>query len=333
MHALRPQEFSGYQRDRGGQMTSQVQLINNLYKSIDTDPNSLKDPDVAHLVINHNEVLGMNSVPGLHVNVDQIENGIDVKFRLVDGVTIKKPVHLCFGMYAETGIQKIVMDVDIGKNSRVSLLAHCVFPIAIDVQHIMDAKIKVGDGAFYNYFEKHVHSPDGGVKVYPKATVNVGKGASFKTEFELIKGRVGLIDIDYETTCDIDSTLEMTARVSGKKDDIIKIREVGHLKGERSRGVLISKIAVRDNARAEVYNKLTASAAYARGHVDCKEIIQDNGIATAVPIVEVKHPKAHITHEAAIGSVDSRQLETLMSRGLSEDEAVEIIINGMLSRR
>ena len=46
-------------------MTSQLQLINHLYKSIDTDPDSLKDPEVAHLVINHNEVLGMNSVPGL----------------------------------------------------------------------------------------------------------------------------------------------------------------------------------------------------------------------------------------------------------------------------
>ena len=67
------------------------------------------------------------------------------------------------------------------------------------------------------------------------------------------------------------------------------------------------------------------------GHVDCKEIIQDNGTASATPIVEVKHPKAHITHEAAIGSVDSKQLETLMARGLSEDEAVELIIEGLLT--
>jgi Fe-S cluster assembly scaffold protein SufB len=314
-------------------MTSQIQVINHLYKSIDTDPDSLKNPDVAHLVINHNQVLGMNSVPGLHIDVNQIENGVDVKLRLDDDAVIAKPVHLCFGMYAEVGIQKIVMDVEIGKHSKIALQAHCVFPIAVDVQHIMDAKIKINEGADYSYFEKHVHSDDGGVKVYPKAIVNVERGASYKTEFELVKGRVGLIDIDYETTCEADSTLEMVSRVSGRDDDLIKIREVGHLQGERARGVLISKIAVRGNARAEVYNKLTASAAYARGHVDCKEIIQDNGIATAIPIVEVNHPKAHITHEAAIGSVDNKQLETLMSRGLSEDDAVEIIIGGMLSRR
>jgi len=45
----------------------------------------------------------------------------------------------------------------------------------------------------------------------------------------------------------------------------------------------------------------------------------------------VKHPKAHVTHEAAIGSVDSKQLQTLMARGLSEDEATDLIIKGLLS--
>ena len=80
-----------------------------------------------------------------------------------------------------------------------------------------------------------------------------------------------------------------------------------------------------------MYNTLTASAPYARGHVDCKEIVQDNAVANAIPIVEVNHPKAHVTHEAAIGSVDTKQLETLMARGLSEEEASELIIEGMLS--
>jgi len=48
-------------------------------------------------------------------------------------------------------------------------------------------------------------------------------------------------------------------------------------------------------------------------------------------VVEVRNPKAHVTHEAAIGSVDSKQLQTLMSRGLSEEEAVDLIIEGLLS--
>jgi len=58
--------------------------------------------------------------------------------------------------------------------------------------------------------------------------------------------------------------------------------------------------------------------------------VQGRGSAQAIPIVEVAHPKAHITHEAAIGSVDTKQLETLMARGLSEEEAVDLIVSGLL---
>ena len=40
--------------------------------------------------------------------------------------------------------------------------------------------------------------------------------------------------------------------------------------------------------------------------------------------------RAKLTHEAAIGSVDKKQVETLMARGLTEDEAVDIVVKGML---
>ncbi len=313
-------------------MSSNSQLISDLYQSISADPHQLKDPNVAHMEINHNRVLGMNAVPGLNIDVDELNDGISAIIRLDEGTVVENPVHLCFGMLPKEGIQRIILDVEIGANSKISLLAHCTFPVAVDVQHLMNAEIRVGKGAEYSYFERHVHSPSGGVIVVPKAKILVDEGASFKTEFELLKGRVGKIDIDYEAFCQAHSLLDMSARISGRGDDDIRINETAHLLGEYARGVLTSKIAVRDKATARVFNKLTAEAAYARGHVDCKEIIQDEGMAEAVPIVQVRHPKAHVTHEAAIGSVDSRQLETLMSRGLDEDQAVETIINGLLTR-
>lgn len=291
----------------------------------------LKDPGTAHLVVHHNEVLGAHLVEGLHVDVKPLDEGIAVKMKLDPGTVIEKPVHICFGMLPEKGIQKIDMETDIGKDSSIQIYAHCTFPFAVDIQHIMNARIRIGDNASYTYFERHVHDNSGGVKVYPKATVEIGQGARFKTEFELLKGRVGLIDIDYETVSAKDSIMEMTARVNGTGDDLIKIRETGDLAGERARGGLFSRVAVRDNAKAEIYSRLTARAPYARGHVDCKEIIQGNASASAVPVVEVLNSRAHITHEAAIGSVDSKELETLMSRGLDEDEAVDLIVAGLLS--
>lgn len=312
-------------------MTTQNDSAMALWGTTDVSTDVLGSDDVAHLVVNHDKVVGAHLVPGLKMDVKEVEDGIEAIMSVEAGAVIEKPVHLCFGMLPEKGVQRIVMKVDIREKARISIMAHCTFPNAVDVKHLMEATINIGEGAEYSYFERHIHGDKGGVTVVPKAIVELQKGARFRTEFELIKGRVGKIDIDYETTCHAQSVMEMTARINGTGEDVIKISETGHLVGEGARGVLTSRIAVRDNAKAEVYNKMTASAPHARGHVDCKEIVQDNGIATAVPVVEVNDPRAHVTHEAAIGSVDSKALQTLLSRGLTEDEAVELIINGLLS--
>ncbi|HPM77578.1 MAG TPA: SufD family Fe-S cluster assembly protein [bacterium] len=285
----------------------------------------------ASVVIDQNKVLGRHLVPGLDVQAKELPDGIEATFIVAAGAKIEKPVHLCFGMLPEEGVQRIVMHVDIRDHAQVEVVAHCTFPNAVKVQHLMDADIRVGKHARYSYFERHVHGPDGGVTVVPKAKVIVEEHGRFKTEFELIKGRVGEMDIEYDVTGKEHSTIEMTARISGTKNDKIRINEIGHLVGEHARGVLNSYIAVRHQAQADIRNTLTASAPFARGHVDCKEIVQDEAIAQAMPVVKVEDPRAHITHEAAIGSVDSKQLETLMAHGLSEEQAVDLIIEGLLS--
>jgi hypothetical protein len=305
-----------------------VETIQTLYDSIRFDD---PGPGTAKLVVNENQVLDSHLVEGLEVDAESHPDGIEAHLVVRENVRLENPVHLCFGMLPERGKQHIELDVRMERGAHASFLAHCTFPKAVDVTHSMNAQIVVGEGATYEYSETHVHGPEGGVIVVPKARVIVERGGRFRTEFALTQGRVGRLDIDYETVVEEDGVLEMLAKIFGRNDDEIQINERGILQGKRSRGVLESYVALRDRARAEIRNTLTAKAAGARGHVDCKEIVQDEATASAVPIVDVQHPKAHVTHEAAIGSVDAKQLETLMSRGLSEDEAVDLIIAGMLS--
>jgi hypothetical protein len=309
--------------------SSKDELISRLYESIGQA--CVSAPDIAHIEIHGNRVLGLHLVEGLHVEANETKDGIEARVRVDDGVSIERPVRICFGLLPESGVQRIDMDVAVGDGARIAVLASCTFPNALDILHTMDAVIRVGKSAEYDYLERHVHGAEGGVKVVPKARVILDEGARFRTDFELIRGRVGDIDIDYDATCGAHSVLEMSARISGSGDDRIKIHEKANLAGESARGVLTTNIAVRQRARAEILNTLLATAPYARGHVDCKEIVQDEGQARAVPVVDVKHPKAHVTHEAAIGSVDNKQLETLMAHGLDEDEATDLIIEGLLS--
>jgi Fe-S cluster assembly scaffold protein SufB len=306
-------------------------VVEELYDSFGMDYRSAFDGDFAHVEIHQNKVIGVHLVPGLEVETEERPDGIEAQILVKAGARIEKPVHMCFGMLPRRGRQRIVLRTRVEEQAGASILAHCTFPNAVEVEHSMEAETVLGRDAEYSYFERHVHGREGGVLVVPKAKVHLEEGARFRTEFELVRGRVGRIDIDYETTCLARSVMEMTARISGSGDDEIKIREIGHLVGEGARGVLTSYVALRDEARAEIFNKLTAEAAHARGHVDCKEVVQDSARANAVPVVEVSHPKAHITHEAAIGSVDSTQLQTLMARGLTEDEATDLIVQGLLS--
>jgi Fe-S cluster assembly scaffold protein SufB len=287
-------------------------------------------PEVAHVEVHGNQVLGAHLVEGLEVSSRPFDHGVEIFIRVREGAVIKNPVHFCFGVIPADGLQKIVSHTVVERGAGARFLAHCTFPNAVKVVHVMDADIEIGAGAKLEYLERHVHGPAGGVTLTPKSRVVLREGARFSTEFELIKGAAGAIDLDYQAVCGKDSVVDMKTRIFGRGSDEIHVREAARLEGEAAVGVLTSHIALKDRASAVIDNEIVADAPFARGHVDCKEIVQGEARARAVPIVQVNDHRAHVTHEAAIGSVDSKQLETLMSRGLGEEEATDLIIAGLL---
>lgn len=307
------------------------ELMLEAYSGVSGDPTVFANDDIAHLVVHENMVLGAHMVPGLEVEPVETPSGIDITLRVLPGVKIKKPVHLCFGVLPESGEQNINIVAEIGSGAGVSLLAHCVFPNSVSVRHNMQAKIIIADNGFYGYDEVHFHGERAGATVIPRAKITLGEGASLRTGFQLTSGRVGELDIDYEVEAGPGSVTEMIARVFGYGSDKIRIREKCVLAGERARGIIKSRVAVKGRATSEVFSEMSAVGARSRGHVDCIEIVQEQGTARAVPVVDVFDSTAKVTHEAAIGSVDRKQLETLMARGLNQEQAVDLIIRGMLS--
>lgn len=199
-------------------------------------------------------------------------------------------------------------------------------------EHAMDARVEVGAGARLTYTEAHYHGPHGGVTVVPRASVKVGKQALYRSDFALTTGRVGGLDIDYEVEADEEAVVELTARVFGHRTDTIRIREQLVLAGRAARGLIKTRVALEHDATAEIIGITEGRAERARGHVDCMEIVKDRAVASAEPIVRVTHPLAKVTHEAAIGSVDHHQMETLMAHGLSPEQAVDLIVGGLLAR-
>ena len=295
------------------------------------DPGVLRNGETGSLVVHENKVLSVGHAPGLKIETEHTESGVNVTLVVAEGARIEHPVHLCFGVLPQQGLQEIVMRVEAQAGSDITVIAHCLFPNAVDVTHKMDADIRIGDNARFCYQETHYHGEAGGIRVVPKGKIFVGKSGVWQSTFTLIEGCVGILDYDFDVFGDENSISELTVKVSGKKKDEIDIVEKIHLDGQGARGLAKSRLVLSDNARAMVRGETYGNAPFARGHVDCLEVVNGDGVvASAVPVVYVNDRRAKVTHEAAIGSIDSKQMQTLMARGLSEEEAVDVIVRGIL---
>jgi Fe-S cluster assembly protein SufB len=75
--------------------------------------------------------------------------------------------------------------------------------------------------------------------------------------------------------------------------------------------------------------KIMPSAAGARNFTRCDSLlIGDKCAAHTVPYIEVRNPTARMEHEATTSKVSDDQLFYLMQRGISEEDAQNMIING-----
>ena len=316
--------------ERSPAWTREYEGILDAYEKAGGKPDVLQVPRVASAVISARKVLSVNEIEGISIEAKETEHGVQARITVAPGTRVEHPVHLCFGMTESEGLQEIDSQFEIGEGADVGFLAHCTFPNAVKLKHVMDAQIHVGPGATMRYREAHYHGPEGGIEVLPTTHAQVDEGGRLETEFNLTEGRVGRMAIAFTADVEARGAAELIAKAYGSGDDDISVNEVVRLNGQGARGVTKTRVAVRDRARSEITTTAEGNAPDARGHMDCTEIVRGAAEARNIPIVVVRDDRARVTHEAAIGSVSKKELETLMARGLDEEQAVDVIIRGML---
>ncbi len=91
----------------------------------------------------------------------------------------------------------------------------------------------------------------------------------------------------------------------------------------------ISKDGGRTTYRGLV--KVNEGAHGVKSHVRCDALIlDDQSESRTLPYMEVGQRDAQIGHEATVSKVADEQLFYLMSRGLSEQQATAMIVNGFI---
>jgi Fe-S cluster assembly protein SufB len=101
--------------------------------------------------------------------------------------------------------------------------------------------------------------------------------------------------------------------------------------GENSRSTIVSKgiSAMKSSNAYRGLVRIAAKAENARNHTRCDSLlIGDSCAAHTFPYIEVKNPTAQVEHEATTSKVSEDQLFYCQQRGLSEEDAVSMIING-----
>ncbi|WP_417321999.1 Fe-S cluster assembly protein SufB [Erythrobacter aureus] len=101
--------------------------------------------------------------------------------------------------------------------------------------------------------------------------------------------------------------------------------------GRGSRSTIISKgiSAGKSNNTYRGLVRVAANADGVRNRTECDSLlIGDQCGAHTVPYIEVKNPGAQIEHEATTSKISDDQLFYAMQRGLDDEEAMALIVNG-----
>ncbi len=101
--------------------------------------------------------------------------------------------------------------------------------------------------------------------------------------------------------------------------------------GRNTRSTIVSKgiSAGRSNNTYRGLVRILPKASGARNHTQCDSLlIGDQCGAHTVPYIESRNPTAKVEHEATTSKIADDQLFYCRQRGLSEEDAVNLIVNG-----
>jgi Fe-S cluster assembly scaffold protein SufB len=102
------------------------------------------------------------------------------------------------------------------------------------------------------------------------------------------------------------------------------------LKAEDTKAEIIAR-AITNGGKIINRGDLVGEVTGVKAHLECKGLILNGGIIHAIPELQGKADGVEMSHEAAVGKIAQEEILYLMSRGLSEDEAISTIVRGFLS--
>jgi len=247
------------------------------------------------------------------------------------GVECAMPLQAYFRINSENAGQFERTLIVAGEGSKVHYIEGCSAPVYTnDALHSAVVEIVVGPSAHVTYTTVQNWSPN----VYNLVT----KRARVEAEghMEWIDGNIGS-----KLTMKYPSVYLVGPKATG---EVLSVAYAGagqhqdagakmvHAAPETS-SKIVSKSISKDGGITTYRGlvRVEEGATGCRSHVQCDALILDeNSESRTFPYMEVGERDARIGHEATVSRIADEQLFYLMSRGLSQEQAMGMIVNGFI---
>jgi Fe-S cluster assembly protein SufB len=247
------------------------------------------------------------------------------------GVEVPLPLQAYFRINGEnTGqFERTLIVVDEG--AKVHYIEGCTAPLyATDALHVAVVEVIALPGSkvryttiqnwsndVYNLVTKRAHA-------HERATVewidaNTGSRLTMKYPSIYLRGRGATADI-------------ISVAVAGKGQHQDTGAKAIHLAPD-TRSRIVSKSVSKDGGRATYRGnlKVAPGATGVVASVRCDALmLDDQSRSDTYPYIDIQEDDTTMTHEATVGKISQDQIFYLMSRGLTENEAQNLIVQGFL---
>ena len=233
----------------------------------------------------------------------------------------------------ESGLTDLVYnDFYIGENANVIIVAGCGIhnDHHEDSQHDGIHRFFLEKNAKVKYIEKHYGEGDGKGKrvLNPTTEVYLKEGSTLEMESSQIKGVDSTIRVT-KGVLEKDSNFVVTEKIMTHGTQFAKTEFDVELNGKNASTKVTSRSVATERSSQEFKSKVVGNTE-CFGHVECDAIIEEKAKVIAIPAILANDVNARLIHEATIGKIAGEQLTKLMTLGLTEKQAEEVIINGFL---
>ncbi|MGD0779766.1 MAG: SufD family Fe-S cluster assembly protein [Dehalococcoidales bacterium] len=261
-------------------------------------------------------------------NVELSEN--DGYFiRALPGQKTIYPVQACLYLAQAKSVQNVHNLIIAEEGSELHIITGCATATKNEPGlHIGVSEFFVKKGARVTF--TMIHSWNPATAVRPRTTTIIEEGGLFLSNYLLMKP-VNSIQMYPTARCVGEKAVVRynSILVAGKGTNI----DVGSrvfLNAPNTRTEIVSRaITTGGNIVARGY--IEGNAVDVKGHLECRGLILgEKGTIYAIPELKGNLAGIDLSHEAAVGKIAEEEVEYLMSRGLTRNEATAAIVRGFL---